>query len=149
MDDDSLRILLNILTINHNASVVIDRDEGESRTGQHKQRLSAELSTLDPPRHVWMTEHRCIEFYIKAHSADASLQKVFTNCRSLDRNRKVQYARKYVVCTESKPLEEIVDLDTDIRHQLRTIHDDIRRWAGQDQNQIAGHADPASQSPPS
>jgi len=131
MDDDRFQSLLNILKINHNASVVIDRDEDNSQR-KNKERLSAELSQSDPPRHVWMTEHRCIEFYIKAHSADTSLEQTFRKCRSVDRRPKVQRAREYVACTESKLLEEIVDLDTDIRRQLQTTYDYIRRWAGQD-----------------
>jgi hypothetical protein len=131
MDDECFRRLLNILTINHNGSVVIDRDEGDSKTAQrkHKDRLSAELSEFDPPRRVWMTENRCIEFYIKNQSSDAKLQQVFQNCRSVGR-RKVERARKYVACTESKRLEEIVDMDTDIGHQLQITYDEIRRWGG-------------------
>ncbi|HVQ64346.1 MAG TPA: hypothetical protein VMT78_07410, partial [Terriglobia bacterium] len=125
--------LLNVLKINPNAVVVMDKDEGllsPKAPSKYKAKLRREL--LEHDQLVWVTEPKCIELYIPATAdADEGLQATFSECRDIENTRnKVNRAQSYMMKTEQHSRKDIVDLSTDIESQLKNVFERICCWAG-------------------
>ena len=132
MDDKGYEELLNVLRINPNAVVVMDKDEGlvsPKAPSKYKEKLRRELLKHD--QLVWVTEPRCIELYIRAADADEDLQATFSRCRDIENKRdKVGRALSYRMKVEQHSWKDIVDLSTDIGSQLENVFERICCWAG-------------------
>lgn len=141
MEEEDRRALVDLLTMNRNCAVVIDRDKDppglEGNKGQAPNKLAVKkcLEAARPPRLVWVTGPECIEGFVPANSNDKELAAVFRRARralprakKLKGHNKVKAADDYVRATAGLPWGEIVD--TDVETQLREVYQRIREWAG-------------------
>jgi hypothetical protein len=129
--------LINILTTNRNAAIVMDSDKRDKDTplNETKQRIISEFEEHD--LFCWLTEGKEIENYISADAVNKTFDASQKQCQRYEKfpdyinstfpnftNKKVDFAKKVRDAITAENSKEILDLET----QIKTLYAQIESW---------------------
>lgn len=130
--------LLNILTTNRHAAIVIDSDKRRKSSviNDTKRRIRDEFK--EKSLFCWITQGKEIENYIKAENLSEAFKKEMKQCGQFElfpdyiepvyknfKSKKVEFAREI---TETMVSEKDVDGILDLKNQVKKLVDCINKW---------------------
>lgn len=136
--DEEQTKLLNILTTNRHAAIVIDSDKRtrNSVINSTKKRIQNEFN--EKSLFCWITKGKEIENYIKAEILSEVFKTEMSQCEQFElfpdyiepiyknfQTKKVEFARKI---TETMVSEKDIDGILDLKNQVKKLVDCINKW---------------------
>lgn len=136
-DENAQSDLINILTTNQNAAIVIDSDriKEKARINDTKARIRKEFSRING--FCWITQGKEIENYIPAEALNTKYGTALNNIGQYDlfpdyiakvekdfTRRKVQFAREIVAHITKDNSRDMLDLEK----QIRKLYETIEKW---------------------